>query len=199
MLQQLRTQDFRLGARRLILRAPEMRDAPSITACLKDHDVAKMLARVPSPYRLRDARDWLAAEPGRRASGAATAFAITRRSDSAGFCIGIVSLERRESGHTHLGFWLGQPFWGQGLMTEAVTSVLRYGFTALDLKEIHSGFFRDNHASRALHAKMGFAITGEDMMYCLARKADTLHVTVSLLRHEWREPAAPVRLATPAS
>lgn len=199
MLQQLRSQDVRLGAQRLILRAPEMRDAPSITACLKDFDVARMLARVPAPYRLKHARDWLAELPARRQSGQTHPFALTRRDDAAGFCIGLCSLERREDGLTHLGFWLGRPFWGAGLMSEAVTSVIRYGFTALDLREIHSGFFRDNYASRRIHQKMGFAVTGEDMKYCLARKADTPHVTVSLLRHEWREPAAPVRLAFPAS
>lgn len=192
MSQQLRTQDVRLGTRRLILRAPELRDAPSITACLKDFDVAKMLARVPAPYRLKHARDWLAAEPGRRASGRSHAFALTRREDDAGFCIGICSLERREHGETHLGFWLGRPFWGQGLMSEAVISVLRYGFTALDLEEIHSGYFRDNYASRSIHQKMGFSVTGEDRMYGLARREDVPHVTVSLLRHEWREPAIPV-------
>lgn len=198
MLQHLRTEDVRLGTRRLILRAPEMRDAPSITACLKDFDVAKMLTRAPHPYRLKHARDWLDAEPARRASGQARAFAITRRGDDAGFCIGVVSLERRESGRTHLGFWLGQPFWGQGLMSEAVTSVLRYGFTALELDEVHSGYFRDNYASRSVHQKMGFSVTGHDTMHCLARGEDVPHVTVSLLRQEWREPAAPVRVVRQA-
>src|SRR5690606_19917449 len=53
------SESVRLGTPRLILRAPEMRDAPSITAGLNDFEVASMLARVPAPYRLKHARAWL--------------------------------------------------------------------------------------------------------------------------------------------
>src|SRR5690606_14577945 len=116
MEQNLRSEGVRLGTPRLILRAPAMSDAPSITALMNDWDVARMLAAPPFPYRLRHAREWLARETARRAEGVSYAFALTRRDDAAGFCIGACVLEQREDGHMHLGFWLGRPFWGRGLM-----------------------------------------------------------------------------------
>ena len=198
MLEQLRSQSARLGTHRLILRAPESYDAPSITALMGEWEVIRMLAMPPWPYRLSHARDWLAGERARREAGEGFAFAITRRQDPAGFCIGVCSLNRRGDGQTHLGFWLGKPFWGQGLMSEAATSVLRFGFTALGLKRIHSGYFRDNEASRRVHEKLGFSVTGEDMMYCVARKAEIPHISLALSRHDWRGPERPLSLADPA-
>ena len=51
---------------RLTLRRPEARDADAITQALANYHVAKMLTRVPQPYHLEDATDWLSAigEPG---------------------------------------------------------------------------------------------------------------------------------------
>ena len=189
-------QAARLGTRRLILRAQQMSDAPAITACLQDWDVTKTLARVPFPYRLTDAREWLKGEQERRAAGEAYAFAITRRDDPAGFCIGVCALGQREDGEMNLGFWLGRPFWGQGLMTEAVSSVLRFGFVGLGLARIHSGYFRGNEASRRVHEKMGFAVTGEGPMFCRAQGAELPHIDLALPWHGWRGPAKPVELVT---
>lgn len=189
MLEQLRSDAVRLGTPRLILRAPQSGDAPAITSGLNDLEVSRMLATVPAPYRLADARDWLGREKARREAGESWDFIVTRREDPAGLCIGMAGLSRRADGQMHLGFWLARPFWGRGLMTEAVTSVLRLGFTALALRHVHSGYFRDNDASRRVHEKMGFAVTGEDMLYCLARKAETPHISLALSRHYWRRPS----------
>jgi RimJ/RimL family protein N-acetyltransferase len=196
MLEQLRSQSARLGTRRLILRAPEPYDAPSVTALMGDWEVIRMLAVPPYPYRLTHAREWLDREKARRAAGESYAFALTRREDAAGFCIGVCALNRRGDGQTHLGFWLGRPFHGQGLMSEAATSVLRFGFTALGLKRVHSGYFRDNDASRRVHEKLGFSVTGEDTMYCVARGAEVPHINLALSRHDWRGPAKPVESVT---
>jgi RimJ/RimL family protein N-acetyltransferase len=190
----LRSEEVRLGTPRLILRAPQMWDAPSITALMNDWDVVRMLAAPPFPYRLRHARDWLARETMRRVEGTSWAFALTRREDAAGFCIGACVLEQREDRYMHLGFWLGRPFWRRGLMTEATTSVVRYGFTVLNLPRIQSGYFTDNAASRRIHERLGFTVTSEDTLYCVPRQAETPHVNVTLSRQLWREPVRPLSL-----
>ena len=51
---------------RLTLRRVEARDAEAITAALANYRVAKMLTRVPQPYHLEDAEEWLELQDGHR-------------------------------------------------------------------------------------------------------------------------------------
>lgn len=55
-----------------------------------------------------------------------------------------------------LGYWLGEPYWGRGLMTEAVKAAVEYGFTELRLKRIFAGVFETNPASAKVLEKAGF-------------------------------------------
>jgi len=55
-----------------------------------------------------------------------------------------------------LGFVLGRAHWGQGLGTEAVREVLRYGFEALSLEQVTAEAAERNPASLRLLAKLGF-------------------------------------------
>lgn len=57
---------------------------------------------------------------------------------------------------TSLGYWLGQPYQGQGIMTKCCRAVVRHSFEELDLHrvEIHCPF--DNKKSRAIPERLGF-------------------------------------------
>ncbi len=182
---------MRLETDRLILRPPEMADADSITEGLNDWDVARMLGAVPFPYRLADAQEWLAAAPVKRASGQVHAFVLAPR-PGAGACIGVTSLALRDHGDIHLGFWLARPHWGRGLMTEAVSAVLGFGFETLDVPRIHSGCLADNPASLRVHLKLGFAVTGGNVLHCCARNAELPHTCLALTRADWRRMTKPV-------
>ena len=54
-----------------------------------------------------------------------------------------------------LGFWLGRPLWGQGLMPEAVREVMRHAFCDLGLVAIWAGHSEDNLQSRRVQEKVG--------------------------------------------
>ncbi|MDR0814051.1 MAG: GNAT family N-acetyltransferase [Oscillospiraceae bacterium] len=56
-----------------------------------------------------------------------------------------------------IGYWLGEDYWGQGLMPEAVTAVLRYAFGELKLSRVWAGYFPGNNKSRRVQEKCGFA------------------------------------------
>ena len=55
-----------------------------------------------------------------------------------------------------LGFWIGYPFWGQGLVTEAAKEMLRHGFEDVGLERILCGYFQGNLRSKKVQEKCGF-------------------------------------------
>ncbi len=59
-------------------------------------------------------------------------------------------------GEAELGYWIGVPFWGQGLVPEAAKELLRHGFEDLKLKRVFCGYFQGNNKSKAVQLKCGF-------------------------------------------
>ncbi len=55
-----------------------------------------------------------------------------------------------------LGFWIGKPFWGQGIIPEASREMLRYAFEDLGMNRIWCGYYDDNEKSRRVQEKLGF-------------------------------------------
>jgi RimJ/RimL family protein N-acetyltransferase len=70
---------------------------------------------------------------------------------------GSVGLHRRGSSAEYtLGYMLGQRFWGQGLASEAVASICRFGFRQLRAQMIHAEVAADNPASGRVLLKNSF-------------------------------------------
>ena len=55
-----------------------------------------------------------------------------------------------------IGYWIGVPYWGQGLIPEAVRELMRYGFENLKLNRIWCGYFEGNEKSKRVQEKCGF-------------------------------------------
>lgn len=74
--------------------------------------------------------------------------------------IAIVSGESKARGRLEaegeLGYWLGRPYWGKGIIPEAVQEVLRYGFEELGLHRIWCAYYDGNDRSRRVMEKCGF-------------------------------------------
>jgi RimJ/RimL family protein N-acetyltransferase len=181
---------------RLTLRRPEARDAEAITEGLANYRVARMLVRVPQPYHLEDAEDWLASiddGPGPEA----WTFAITlggvrailapeieaANGNVSDRLIGLVSIEWREAGDRtgwHLGYWLAEEHWGKGIMTDAVNAVVARFFSVLMGETLFSSVMADNPASLRIQAKLGFAVTGVEDVYSESRAASARLITTEL-------------------
>ncbi|MCC3378628.1 GNAT family N-acetyltransferase [Paenibacillus farraposensis] len=63
--------------------------------------------------------------------------------------LGIASFQQwnEGTGEAQLGYILDRPFWGQGLATEVVDVMLKFGFGSLKLRRIEGRCQEDNHAS----------------------------------------------------
>ena len=55
-----------------------------------------------------------------------------------------------------LGYWIGKPYWGKGLMPEAAAELIRHGFEELHMQRIWAGYYEGNERSRRVQEKCGF-------------------------------------------
>lgn len=149
-----------LVTRRLTLRPPALPDAEDIALHLSSWNVAQMLARVPFPYWVEDAEDWIAGLRGRPDD---LVYTIHRER-----LIGLVSLGG-DAEEPRLGYWLGEPWHGQGFMTEALAAVLAHAFEARGFSAVRSSVFEDNPASLRVQRKLGFAVTGAGLEWSRPR------------------------------
>ena len=78
-----------------------------------------------------------------------------------GVPIGAMRIAPNESGSTgDIGLWIGLPFQGRGLGTEAVRQVAAIGFGRLKLHRLEARIFVGNTASRRIFEKNGFSVEG---------------------------------------
>jgi RimJ/RimL family protein N-acetyltransferase len=177
--------DVSLTTRRLILRQPRPTDAERLARFLDNFAVAGNLARVPYPYRLSDARAWLRSwRPDRPVED--TGFTIELPGEG---LVGHVGFHTDRRG-TQIGYWLAQPFWNRGFMTEAVGAALNWFWDNSALGVLHSGVFHFNKPSLAIQRKFGFVPTGTGPLHCLARGEDVRHIDTELTRQAWEKRRA---------
>ena len=55
-----------------------------------------------------------------------------------------------------VGYWIGVPFWGRGLIPEAVRELMRYAFNELGIKKLWCGYFDGNEKSKRVQEKCDF-------------------------------------------
>jgi RimJ/RimL family protein N-acetyltransferase len=177
-----------IATERLLLRPLAKSDAEAIAALADNYKVVVMLARLPYPYRLEHAREYIALI-GKRSLDERP-FALCRK-DGAKELMGVASCERREKGEPpELGYWLGEPYWGKGYMSEAVKAVVRHAFTSGGHQRLVSSCRLQNHASRRVLEKAGFENVGEIEIDSLVLEAKVPGHRFELSRERWKGFAA---------
>ena len=145
-----------LNTARLTLRAPRGEDAPRMAELANDYDIAKMTGRIPHPFAVEQAEDFIA-RMERRDPDREAVFTIENKDDG---LLGVLGLHPSPAG-AEIGYWLGRPFWGRGYATEAVSAALAWARADWGRRFIVSGHFADNPASGQVLIKAGFLYTGE--------------------------------------
>ncbi len=144
-----------LETARLVLRAWKPGDEASLVKYADNRNVsANLRDRFPCPYTLKDAQDWIAFSGSR---DPATDFAVVLDGCAVGG-IGLIPGEDVFRRSAEVGYWLGEPFWGRGLMPEALAAVTEYGFRRLDFVRLHAGVFDGNTASVRVLEKAGYVL-----------------------------------------
>ena len=142
-----------LETKRLALRAARLEDAKAVAALANDRRIAENTARIPYPYKLADAEQFIA---GANKKGEAS-YLITLRD---GTIIGACGLMFHYDDTPEIGYWLGVPYWNKGYSTEALHALIDYAFTDLTHDAVQAGARVTNPASRRVLEKCGFQWTG---------------------------------------
>jgi RimJ/RimL family protein N-acetyltransferase len=146
-----------IETRRLALRAPMLTDAPRLAEMASERDIARMTSRMPHPFTLKDAEEFVVTVAGQDPRQANT-FVIEHEDLGA---VGVLGLFQADDPYPEMGYWIGKPFWGRGLATEAVEGALAWARRRWARRAILAGHFDDNPASGRVLEKAGFLYTGE--------------------------------------
>lgn len=163
-----------MKSKRLTYRTLDYSDAAQLTRFAGDWDVARMTARIPYPYTLTQAHQWIdSVEEGE----------FVRVVELDGRLIGAVGYVPNADGSVEIGYWIGRPWWGQGFATEAAEALVHYCFEEARIWRLTCCHFVDNAASARIIRKLGFRLVGPDKAWCEARGAD-----VATLRYQRKRP-----------
>lgn len=155
-----------LLSQRLVLRAPHEEDIDALAHLANNSAVATMVSRMPHPYTVNDAADFV-----RRTTNGEIGkcvYAITKAEN--GEFLGCCGLEPHvnDADTLEIGYWLGEPHWNKGYATEAAHALIDMAFRTREIVWIDARCRVTNIASRRVIQKCGFQFQGSGMASCLA-------------------------------
>ncbi|HOO52609.1 MAG TPA: GNAT family N-acetyltransferase [Methanothrix sp.] len=132
-------------------------DAPSLARYANNRKIwLNLRDAFPHPYTQEDAAIYIARSLQKVQR---TAFAIATETEAIG-SIGLMPGQDVHRFTAELGYWLGEPFWGRGIMTEAVTALSEYALDELGFRRIFAEPYATNQASVRVLEKSGFIREG---------------------------------------
>jgi RimJ/RimL family protein N-acetyltransferase len=115
-----------------------------------------MRDRFPHPYTRADAESWIRQV---RQQKPETSFAIDIKGEAVGG-IGLVLHDDVERCSAEVGYWLGEDFWGRGIMTAVLRELTDYAFKEFNLARIYAVPYARNASSVKVLEKAGFVLEG---------------------------------------
>ncbi|MEQ8675191.1 MAG: GNAT family N-acetyltransferase [Aggregatilineales bacterium] len=149
----------RLTTERLILRPPELRDAPNIQRLAGEYEVVKGTLTMPHPYEDGMAEEFITRTQTQFEEKTGYPFAIALKDTDE--LIGVIGLHPVAAyQRAEIGYWIGVPYWNKGYVTESATAVMRFGFEVVGLNRIYASHYTDNPASGKVMQKLGMTYEG---------------------------------------
>ena len=145
-------------------------DLTSLVKYANNYNIAKYLTnQFPHPYTDDDGRKFISSVAN---NDPVNVFAIEVNGEAAG-AIGIFPQSDIHEKNAEMGYWLAEPFWGNGIMTRAIGETVEYGFKTFDITRIFARPFSINPASQRVLEKAEFT--------CEARLKNALYKNGSYL------------------
>lgn len=168
-----------LQTKRLILRPWQESDAESCYEYAKDPQVGPE-AGWPVHTSVENSRETIQNVLSAKGTYAVVLKSTGKPVGCVGLTVGAESNLKLPEDEGEIGCWLGVPYWGQGIIPEAVKELIRYGFEELGLKRIWYAYFDGNEKSKRVAEKCGFRYhhTNKDLEWKLLNKTVTEHVHV---------------------
>lgn len=183
-----------LETKRLILRPWEEKDAENLYEYAKDPEVGP-IAGWPPHTSLENSLGII-----RDVLSVPETYAICLKEDckaigSIGLKMGDATDMTDREDECELGYWLGKPFWGHGIMPEAAKELIRHGFEELHMQAIWCGYYDGNEKSKRVQEKCGFIYhhTTEGLEVKLMGDVRTGH-TGLLTKERWEKDKQSVQI-----
>ncbi|HPI62605.1 MAG TPA: 8-oxo-dGTP diphosphatase MutT [Alphaproteobacteria bacterium] len=168
---------------RLQLRQLQLSDQEAVYRLVNNPEVSKQTARIPYPYTIAMAGEWIAAVPERVSEGEYVWVIIEKNSQQLVGCISFIwEFAQKEA---VVGYWLGQPFWGKGYMSEALAAIVEHAFIFLPIQQLQAHVRQENFSSKQVLKKNGFQPIGSKVEYFPVRQENVELDTYSLSRDNW--------------
>ena len=172
---------------RLILRPWREDDAENLFAFAKNPAVGP-IAGWPPHTSVENSREII-----RNVLAVNETYAVCLKTDnkaigSIGLMIGTQSNLDLPETEGEIGYWIGVPFWGMGLIPEATKELIRHAFVDLNLETLWCGYFEGNAKSKRVQEKCGFVYhhTNKDIYWKMMDDIRIEHIT-RLTRKEWEQ------------
>ena len=140
-----------------MLRTWRIEDAPELAAAANNRNVwLRLRDRMPHPYSLADAETYV-----RNRSEQENEIMLCIEVD--GHVAGGIGLHPGADVArigAELGYWLAEPLWGRGIMSEAVQAIVHRGFATMPIERVEAYVFANNPASVRVLEKCGFQFEG---------------------------------------
>lgn len=176
-----------LTTNRMILRPWNEEDAPSLYEYAKSPDIGPS-AGWPVHTSVENSRQII-----RDVLSVEETYAVVLKGEHSPIgSIGLMIGEKSSLGlgfdEGEIGYWIGVPYWGKGLIPEAVRELMRHGFEDLELKTLWCGYYDGNEKSRRVQEKCGFQYhhTTKEKKCPLLNCVRTEHVT-RITKGQWRQ------------
>ncbi len=164
------------------LRAWEESDLEQLVKIADNFNIAKNLSNhFPHPYTRESGRGFI-----QSASEVKPYRILAIEVD--GLAVGTIGIHAETDLHIkngEMGYWLGEPYWGKGIMTKAVRQMVNYGFENFDITRIFARCFGRNIGSQKVLEKAGFVLEAkfEQTLYKNDEYIDEL--IYAIRRNKW--------------
>ena len=164
---------------RLLIKIPEINDKSELIQLINDKDVIKWLSEIPFPYTLNHAEEFIERSQERALKQESYNFMIFQDKKM----IGGIGLTEFNNQSCQVGYWLGKQYWGNGFATEALKSILNFGFDELNLEKIYAAYKIGNEGSIRVLTKCGFEYSRKKYEYD-SELNEAVFLTEMILRKE---------------
>lgn len=137
------------------LRPWQINDLDSLVQSANNFEIAKyMTDQFSFPYTMENGKAFIAFAIK---NSPVNIFAIDIDGKAVGG-IGIHPQTDIQRKNAELGYWLAKPYWGNGIISKAITQMIDYGFKTFDIDRIYARPFGTNIASQKVLEKSGFIL-----------------------------------------
>jgi 8-oxo-dGTP diphosphatase len=169
-----------LATERLLMRPIRLTDASEMGRLLNNWNVSRTTELIPYPYTVDDATEYISLklQDMNTASKSTLILSITDRQSNQ--LLGVIGYE-----NDTIGYWLGEPFWGKGYMTEASKAFVHFLFDTGKITGLEVSVIPSNVRSVQIIEKLGFIPTIQKEFFSTAQQTKLMAQHYQLTSHDF--------------